>query len=433
MTRFGHRLLFSVLATATATVDAHGQPPQDLVETATAAGSFTTLLGAAKAAGLLDALRGEGPFTVFAPTDDAFAELPRDTLRTLLLPANRESLKAIIGHHVVAGRYTAAQAVSLGSADSLAGDSLSIRLEAGRLLVGDARVVRNDIAASNGVIHVIDRVLLPPAPLVVGRPLLPAALIELAIERGVPLYNDGQVAGCCAVYEIAAESLLARTEEIAAATRAIVVDALRVAAAQEPREAAWTLRRALDAALAAANRGELQPGDSAGAPFSIEFDGDAASAFRPINDTVMGGRSASSMQASGDGTAIFAGDLSLENNGGFASVRTVVEPGALATADGLTLRVRGDGRSYRLTATRSTQVSPDVYQAEFATTAGEWVEIRVPFADFERNVMGQTIASKPLDGSQIRTLGILLGDKKAGSFRLEIDWLRAWRANDNRG
>jgi uncharacterized surface protein with fasciclin (FAS1) repeats len=134
--------------------------PRDIVETAVAAGSFQTLAAALKAGGLIDALKAKGPFTVFAPTDEAFARLPKGTIESLLLPENREKLVSILKYHVVSGKVTSDQVVKLSSADTLAGRKLAITTVAG-VKVNDATVVTADVAATNGVIHVVDRVLLP--------------------------------------------------------------------------------------------------------------------------------------------------------------------------------------------------------------------------------------------------------------------------------
>jgi uncharacterized surface protein with fasciclin (FAS1) repeats len=133
----------------------------DIVETATAAGSFKTLLTAATAAGLVDTLKGEGPFTVFAPTDEAFAALPAGTLDGLL--ADKEALKKVLLYHVVSGKVTSDQVVKLTSADSVEGSPIAISVKDGKVYLNDsAMVVTADIETSNGVIHVIDKVILPP-------------------------------------------------------------------------------------------------------------------------------------------------------------------------------------------------------------------------------------------------------------------------------
>ena len=135
---------------------------KDIVETATEAGTFNTLLEAATAAGLVETLQGDGPFTVFAPTDEAFAALPAGTLDGLL--ADPEALKQVLLYHVVSGEVTADQVVGLTSADSVEGSPIAIAVKDGSVYLNDsAKVVTTDVMASNGVIHVIDSVILPPA------------------------------------------------------------------------------------------------------------------------------------------------------------------------------------------------------------------------------------------------------------------------------
>jgi uncharacterized surface protein with fasciclin (FAS1) repeats len=134
---------------------------QDIVDTAVAAGSFKTLATALKAAGLIDTLKGKGPFTVFAPTDEAFAKLPAGTVEDLLKPENKQKLTAILTYHVVPGKVMAADVVKLNSAKTVNGKQLTIASNGGVVTVDGARVVKTDVAASNGVIHVIDSVILP--------------------------------------------------------------------------------------------------------------------------------------------------------------------------------------------------------------------------------------------------------------------------------
>jgi uncharacterized surface protein with fasciclin (FAS1) repeats len=152
-------LILSVLASAMPA--AAGSGNKDIVETAVAAGSFNTLVAALQAAGLAETLKGKGRFTVFAPTDEAFAKLPAGTVDSLLKPENKEKLKAILLYHVVSGEVTAAQVVKLTSAKTVNGQSVQIMVNDGSVMVNDASVVKADVIASNGVIHVIDTVLLP--------------------------------------------------------------------------------------------------------------------------------------------------------------------------------------------------------------------------------------------------------------------------------
>ncbi len=138
-----------------------GQAKSDIVDTAVSAGSFKTLAAALTAAGLVDTLKSEGPFTVFAPTDEAFAKLPAGTLESLLLPENKEKLVGILTYHVVAGKVMAADVVELTSAKTVNGKEVSIKVNEGKVYVDNAQVVKTDIETSNGVIHVIDQVIIP--------------------------------------------------------------------------------------------------------------------------------------------------------------------------------------------------------------------------------------------------------------------------------
>ena len=133
----------------------------DIVDTAVSAGSFETLVAAAKAGGLVETLKGPGPFTVFAPTDEAFAALPEGTVATLLQPENRDQLVAILTYHVVPGAVTAEQVVGISSAETVQGDTIDISVVDGQVKIDEATVVTADVMADNGVIHVIDTVIMP--------------------------------------------------------------------------------------------------------------------------------------------------------------------------------------------------------------------------------------------------------------------------------
>ena len=136
---------------------------KDIVDTAVSAGEFKTLAAALGTAGLVDTLKGAGPFTVFAPTDAAFAKLPAGTVENLLKPENKDQLTAILTYHVVAGKVMAADVVKLSEAKTVNGAPVKIAVNGDKVMVNDATVSAADVAASNGVIHVIDTVLLPPA------------------------------------------------------------------------------------------------------------------------------------------------------------------------------------------------------------------------------------------------------------------------------
>jgi uncharacterized surface protein with fasciclin (FAS1) repeats len=152
------------LMTAAANAGHHAKSEMksvDIVDTAVGAGQFTTLAAALGAAGLVDTLKGEGPFTVFAPTDAAFAKLPEGTVDNLLKPENRDQLIAILTYHVVPGKVYAADVVKLTSAKTVNGSDVTIKVADSGVSIDNANVVKTDIKASNGVIHVIDSVILP--------------------------------------------------------------------------------------------------------------------------------------------------------------------------------------------------------------------------------------------------------------------------------
>jgi uncharacterized surface protein with fasciclin (FAS1) repeats len=137
---------------------------KDIVDTAVAAEKFKTLVAAVKAAGLVETLKGEGPFTVLAPTDEAFAKLPEGTLESLLKPENKEKLVAILKYHVIPAKAMAADVVKLDgqSVKTVEGKSAKVEVKDGHVMINGAKVIKTDIECSNGVIHVIDTVLLPP-------------------------------------------------------------------------------------------------------------------------------------------------------------------------------------------------------------------------------------------------------------------------------
>ena len=244
------------IETVKATADADRKDAEGgntLVDVAKAAGQFKTLLAAAGAADLVGVLSGDGPLTVLAPTDDAFAKLPAGAVDALLLPENREQLVAILKNHVIAGRVTLAKALEVREAASLQGSNISFKFEDGRILVGNAALLKSDIVASNGVIHVIDQVLIPETK--PSNPLSPSGLIELAIERGVPVFNLGNVAECAVIYEITVEALRGM-EAVPETSRVVLANAIKAARTEtSARNRAWILREALDATWKSLNEG----------------------------------------------------------------------------------------------------------------------------------------------------------------------------------
>jgi monofunctional biosynthetic peptidoglycan transglycosylase len=157
-----------------------------------------------------------------------------------------------------------------------------------------------------------------------------------------------------------------------------------------------------------------------------EFRAGEAAAWRSIDDVVMGGVSSSRLTLTSAGTGVFEGAVSLANNGGFASVRRPVGPLDLSAHPGIELRVRGDGRRYRLRLRPDDRFDGVAWQAGFETLDGEWQVVALPFADFEPSYRGRRPAGAgPIDTRRIAQLGLMIADRQAGPFRLEIDWIRA--------
>lgn len=214
-------------------------------QVAITAGQFTTLLAAVEAAGLTKTLLGKGPFTLFAPTDEAFSRIAKTDIADLLEPENREQLRTLLTYHVVSGRVTAAQARRAGTAETVAGPSVRITSSNGTLRINDATVRIADIPASNGVVHVIDRVLMPSTA-VSEEATAAVQLVDYAIERGAPLYNDGQAAASVAVYEVAVTGLLALDEDVLTRSTQRSLESALKARARNDRDRAVALRRVLD-------------------------------------------------------------------------------------------------------------------------------------------------------------------------------------------
>lgn len=215
----------------------------DIAKTAVDAGNFTTLVAAAKAGGLVEALSGDGPLTVFAPTDDAFAKLPAGTVESLLKPENKTKLVSILKYHVVPGRVYFSDALAAGSAATLQGSKVSVTLSG----VNDAKFVTADLDASNGVIHVIDSVLLPPEK---TSSVHPRTMIKDAIAQGAPLYNGGHAGQCARIYMTTARDILAMENHGMSPS---TVNALQTALTNSKHThsvdtQAWIMRHALDLA-----------------------------------------------------------------------------------------------------------------------------------------------------------------------------------------
>lgn len=229
---------------------------KDIVDTAVGAGQFKTLAAALTAAGLVDTLKGEGPFTVFAPTDDAFAKLPKGTVETLLKPENKDQLVDILTYHVVSGKVPAKVALTLDKATAVNKKEIKLSKKDGSLFLNQSKVVKTDIECSNGIIHVIDAVLLPPKKKNASFKRGDAErLVRTAIHEGVPVFNHGNHAACTAVYTKTAQALVEMPEAaVSPRERAMLQVALNKTSDSKCMTTnAWTLRHAFDQMLASSH------------------------------------------------------------------------------------------------------------------------------------------------------------------------------------
>ena len=415
----------STLVLATASTSMAATAPPTIPELAVSAGRFNTLVAAVGAADLGGALSSEGPFTVFAPTDAAFAKIDKDTIAFLLTDAGKPQLQRILKNHGVAGRLDAATLVGQSEVETLAGTTLPLQAARGRLFVGDAVVESADLIASNGVIHVIDRVLLPPK-LTSPR----EQLITVTVERGVPLFNDGSPEACCAVYATALDAMrygegfgLDANGRKALGTR---ID--KASTVADPRERAWEYRRLIDAlwsedgVMSNAQPVAVQGKGVVRTLFSFDNSQEVRQ-WGTVLDGVMGGRSTGRI-SEGQGSLIFEGSTSLQNNGGFSSMRVAVPNDAFEGADAIRIRVKGDGRTYILGTRGSGNMGGDAFWTRFDTRAGEWMEITVPIEEMERHYFGRKLEGT-MTPDKIKGLDFYIYDKNSGPFRLEVDTIEA--------
>lgn len=248
-------LLAGAILIATGAVFAQQDRRQTIVDVVASDARFSTLAKAATAAELVEPLAADGPITVFAPTDSAFAKVDKATLASLLKPENRDALRSVLTYHVVAGKLTGADLVSRSGASTLNGQLVGFSFTDGALRVNGARVMQLDVNTDNGVIHIIDSVLIPPqaersavATPIGDRAAVAVDLIDRAIKRGVPFFNEGQIDACVAVYGITCRALIGLgSNDIPAEVVRDLKNALDEANNEhDSTERAWILRRALD-------------------------------------------------------------------------------------------------------------------------------------------------------------------------------------------
>lgn len=220
--------------------------PKDIVDRAAGVEDFSTLFAAVKAAGLVETLKDNGPFTVFAPTNEAFSALPEGTVENLLKPENKEKLTSILTYHIVAGKILAEDVLKLKKAETVQGQDVTVKVNDGNVMINGAKVVKTDVLVNNGVIHVIDSVLLPKEADKIG-------MIREAIRKGAPLYNHGHVADCVDIYRNTAMKLL-QTGGIPKQVSLDLTHALEtINHVHDEKEQAWILRMGLENAYSHLN------------------------------------------------------------------------------------------------------------------------------------------------------------------------------------
>jgi uncharacterized surface protein with fasciclin (FAS1) repeats len=390
---------------------------EDIPTIASGSSQLESLVSTLQAADLVDTLAGEGPFTVFAPTNDAFARLDGETVQTLLNEPGRRSLKRILLHHVVPGRFSASDLVGMESVTTAAGTELPLTLIKDRLLVGDAAVSTAGIKADNGIVHIIDRVLIPEA---VEAPL--TTYLSRAVARGVPLFNDGSPAACSAVYAVALEAVVySEGWGVDADTRQKLSENMeRTERMGDMADRAWAYRRLIDALIEGVDISAISKADGAKTIFDFS-DAAQIQSWRTVLDGVMGGLSTGRVEM-GDNTLVFSGETSLRNNGGFSSMRVSVPERIFADSDAIRIRVKGDGRTWIIGTKNAAGMGGDSFWTRFETVDGKWQDLVFPIDEMEQHFFGQRRAGK-ITPQQVRALEFYIYDKESGPFRLELDSL----------
>ena len=252
MKRITLTLIFTVLL-----LPSFAAPEKDIVDTAIEAGSFNTLVSAVQAAGLVETLKGDGPFTVFAPTDKAFEKFWPETLKNLLQPENRDKLRMLLTYHVLPGKVNAKKAKKLGTAEPLSGGSFELSVKNNNLFINYAKVVKANIKTSNGIVHAIDSVLIPNVANQTSsiHSSNTDQIIKKAIHKGVPMFNSGHHATTAALYMKAGDEILDQCPSSAcSASMSKIKTAMQQASAAGcPTSQAWIMRNAFDEVLASSN------------------------------------------------------------------------------------------------------------------------------------------------------------------------------------
>ena len=408
-------MICKIILTAICMTTSNSQP--NVVEIAANSPEFTTLVAGVKAADLANALTSEGPFTIFAPSNSAFDRIDGNVLNALLNEPGTPALKQILLHHVVAGNVTADQLKDQGVLTTLAGTTLTVTIVNDRVLIEDAAVTHANISGSNGVIHKIDRVILPPPQV---NPI--ETLLSVTIERGVYLYNNVMEGACADVYATALDAvlLLGTSNFDAQMKKDLSTSVQQAAMVTDHSSRAWAYRRIIDhiissmQGMSASNTGE-------NAIFEFNNSNDEKD-WRIVLDGVMGGLSTGNVSVQ-NGSMFFTGATSLENNGGFSSIRASMDPNDIDIFDAIQLRVRGDGRTWIFGTRGSNSMGANSYWTSFKTEKNEWIKVTIPISDMERHSFGTRLSGR-INPDEIKGVEFYMYDKKAGPFKLEVDSIK---------
>ena len=409
-------MLCQILLTSLCLTSANAQP--NVVEIAANSQEFTTLVAAVTAADLATTLTSEGPFTIFAPSNSAFGRIDGNVLNTLLNEPGTPALKQILLHHVVLGNVTADQLQDQDVLTTAAGTTLTVTIVNDRVLIDDAAVTQANIIGSNGVIHKIDRVILPPPQ---EDPI--ETLLYLTIERGVDLYNNGMEGACADVYATALDAvLLLGTSNIGTEMKSdLSARVLQAAMVTDHSSRAWAYRRIIDLILTSSMKGISA--SSRGENTIFEFDNsNEGRDWQIVLDGVMGGLSTGNISVE-NGSLFFTGETSLKNNGGFSSIRASMDSNDMDAFDAIQLRVRGDGRTWIFGTRGSNSMGANSYWSKFETKKNEWIKVTIPINEMERHSFGNRLSGR-INPDAIKGVEFYMYDKKAGPFKLEVDSIK---------
>lgn len=404
-----------------------------ILETAVESNSFMRLVALVKNADLIDTLQGDGPFTLFAPSDEAFAKLPEGAFETLLKPQNRDKLVSILTYHVVPGRVLSPEVVNLDEAVTVNGQRLKISASKQGVQVDNANVVATDIQCSNGVIHVIDSVIFPAEKVNSDKStsIDPRTRIQLAVAEGSVLFNHGYHEGCVEAYLTAMRDLLEREAGISDEQKESMRSTLsKVEHASNPIAKSWVLRHGMEDvyySLPASTKSKEVAVTSDSVEL-LQTDKALLQQWYTVNDGVMGGKSEGNVRVNDRGNIEFFGNLSLRNNGGFASTRTKPQELDIEEGDTLVARVRGDGREYAMNIYDDTRRMAFSFRAPVKTVKGELIDVRIPLNDFYATSFGRRVGNAKLNASKVNSVGFILADKQPGPFRLEVESIQVEKA-----